>query len=212
MTTVETWRGAYLIDNRPSYGPDAVDIPSRTDKDGRLEWDSAPDDPVTFSLGKQGYANTEVTVTADGSEQTRAITPSLHISGSVVDAKTGRPIDHFQVIPIQYPTPEIPTLLRGDGWGGAREVQFLGGGRFDTQCGRPDVEHGVQIEAREVQEPSEIPTDTALATRIPSWRCALSRAIDSADALWMRPAIPRRKRGSWCRRGPREDFRSISRL
>jgi thiol-disulfide isomerase/thioredoxin len=149
LTTVETWRGAYLIDNRPSYGPDAVDIPSRTDKDGRLEWDSAPDDPVTFSLGKQGYANTEVTVTADGSEQTRAITPSLHISGSVVDAKTGRPIDHFQVIPIQYPTPEIPTLLRGDGWGGGtREVQFLGGGRFDTQCGRADVEHGVQIEAR----------------------------------------------------------------
>jgi beta-lactamase regulating signal transducer with metallopeptidase domain/thiol-disulfide isomerase/thioredoxin/uncharacterized GH25 family protein len=142
LATVAVWRGAYLINNWPNPGPDVVDIPSRTDKDGRLEWDGAPDDPVTFSLFKQGYANGEVTVTADGSEQTRAINPLLHISGSVVDAKTGRPIDHFEVVPVEYwaGNGEIPNIWRQD-------IQHAAAGQFDFEFNRADTEHCVQIEA-----------------------------------------------------------------
>ena len=179
LTTIAAWRGAYLINNRPSYGPDAVDIPSRTDKDGRLEWDSAPDDPISFDLFKQGYANSEVTVTADGSEQTRAINSLLHISGSVVDAKTGRPIDHFDVVPVAYPVgTEIPNIWRQD-------VQHAAGGQFDLEFDRHDTEHSVQIEARgykTFRDPHKYRIGDAnpeLAVRLEPCDRFLGRVVDS---------------------------------
>jgi beta-lactamase regulating signal transducer with metallopeptidase domain/thiol-disulfide isomerase/thioredoxin/uncharacterized GH25 family protein len=148
LTTVDVWRGAYLINNRPNYVGDDVDIPCRTDKNGRLEWNWAPDDPVGFNLAKSGYAASEVTVTADGREQTRTINPLLHIAGTVLDAKTGRPIDKFDVIPIDYFNRDLLSVLRGDGWAdGTGAVQHFAGGRFDAECSRGDVEHCVQIEA-----------------------------------------------------------------
>jgi thiol-disulfide isomerase/thioredoxin/uncharacterized GH25 family protein len=141
-TTVAAWRGAYLINNGPWWGSENIDIPSRTDKDGRLEWSWAPDDPISFSLYKQGYANGEVSVTADGSEQTRTINSLFHISGSVVDAKTGRPIDRFDVVPVEYWVgTEIPNIWR-------RDVQHAAAGQFDLEFDRHDTVHSVQIEAR----------------------------------------------------------------
>ena len=83
-----------------------------------------------------------MTVTADGSEQTRTINSLLRISGSIVDAKTGRPIDNFDVVPVEYwAGTEIPNIWRQD-------VQHAAAGRFDIEFERPDTEHCVQIEAR----------------------------------------------------------------
>ncbi len=139
---VDAWRGAYLFDNNERGDGEEIDIPRQADKEGRIEWSWAPDDAVSFSLYKPGYAHGAVTVTADGSEQTRVINSLLRISGSIVDAKTGRPIDNFDVVPVEYwAGTEIPNIWRQD-------VQHAAAGRFDIEFERPDTDHCVQIEAR----------------------------------------------------------------
>lgn len=142
-TSVDAWRGAYLVDNNDrGVGGEETGIPLQTDEAGRIEWSWAPDDAVKFNLNKEGYAQGEVTVTADGSEQTRTINPLFHIKGSVVDAQTGRPIDKFDVVPVEYwAGTEIPNIWR-------RLVRQATAGRFDIEFERHDTEHCVQIEAR----------------------------------------------------------------
>jgi beta-lactamase regulating signal transducer with metallopeptidase domain len=119
-------------------------LPFQADTNGLFEWDWAPDDQLTFDLLKAGYADSVIQVRADGGERTVSINPLLRISGTVIDAKTGQPIDAFNAIPVDYHRPDAAYVSRGN-------PQRCRAGRFSLAFGNIEVTgnfaHAAQIEA-----------------------------------------------------------------
>jgi len=69
-----------------------------TDSDGRIVWDSAPSDPLTFSARKDGWCGAKnITLIADGQEHTVKLRAPLAVTGHVTDAATKQPIAFFKV-------------------------------------------------------------------------------------------------------------------
>ncbi len=79
--------------------PTQVEFNGKTDANGRLEWDSAPDEKLTFDVTADGYLRKDsVEVPANGMEHVITLQPGLTISGTVSDATTGQPIPRFRII------------------------------------------------------------------------------------------------------------------
>ena len=77
----------------------SIHFTAKTDKDGRIEWRSAPNDVVLYDTGKFGYMSSRhVPLTATGREQVITIYPELVITGRVTDAHTGQPLPRFRLI------------------------------------------------------------------------------------------------------------------
>ncbi len=69
-----------------------------TDSDGRIVWDSAPPDPLTFSARKDGWCGARnITLIADGQEHTINLRAPLAVTGHVTDAETKQPVAFFKV-------------------------------------------------------------------------------------------------------------------
>ncbi len=79
--------------------PVQVEFNRKTDADGRLEWDSAPDAELRFDVSASGYMRvSDIIVRPDGQEHTITLPPSLTIVGTVRDAASGQPIPRFRII------------------------------------------------------------------------------------------------------------------
>lgn len=87
-----------------------ADFERRTDVEGRVEWDGAPDDDLKFDVDANGYARSSIHLRADGQEHTITLShsSSLTLFGSVTDAATGRPIPTFRII-VGWPTTNFQT-------------------------------------------------------------------------------------------------------
>jgi RNA polymerase sigma factor (sigma-70 family) len=86
---LQAWRGYNTLD----WG-------GATDSEGRIEWDSAPQDELNIYVGKQGYFNSrDNMITADGQEHVIKLHPQITVTGLVTDADTGKPIPAFKAIP-----------------------------------------------------------------------------------------------------------------
>jgi RNA polymerase sigma factor (sigma-70 family) len=73
------------------------------DRDGRIEWNSAPIEPFTFTVSKEGYFKSpHNTVSADGQEHTLTLRPQVVVSGHVTDAETKQPIAFFKASGYDY--------------------------------------------------------------------------------------------------------------
>ena len=70
---------------------------TRTDGEGRFDWDSAPTDPVMIYIYKESYLSKSLTLTASGEEQVIRLAERPILAGRVVDAETKQPIDDFAV-------------------------------------------------------------------------------------------------------------------
>jgi peroxiredoxin len=71
-----------------------------TDDEGRFVWDGAPADEVEFHILKKGYMSVRDCVLLPSDKERVVTLPyPLQITGRVVDAKTGEPIEQFNVIP-----------------------------------------------------------------------------------------------------------------
>ena len=69
-----------------------------TDSDGRIVWNSAPPDPLTFNAHKDGWCGQrDIHLVADGQEHTITLRPPLAVVGHVTDAETKQPIAYFKV-------------------------------------------------------------------------------------------------------------------
>jgi peroxiredoxin len=85
----DTWRGHRSIEWR-------VD----TDSEGRFCWKNAPADEVLFDMGKQNFMSLRhKALTPSDEEYVITLNSPLKIHGSVTDAKTGKPISEFKVVP-----------------------------------------------------------------------------------------------------------------
>ena len=139
--SIAQWRGGESLYNYKHSNVLDTRIPVWADEAGLYEWTWAPDDPVTYRFWKQGFADLEVELTADGTEQSVTITPELRISGTVTDASTGEPIDRVTAIPvIEFRS----NFLQVNRMGGMRTFP---GGRFAIDFDRADFAHRVRIEA-----------------------------------------------------------------
>ncbi len=104
------WRRTTAIyNNDHSHVPDSG-IPRRADENGVFTWDWAPSDGVNYFIYKSGYDSKSVTLVAKTEAHRVVFTFPMTISGSVVDAKSGRPIDHFKVMPVKAFRPDIKPV------------------------------------------------------------------------------------------------------
>ncbi len=83
----------------PSYSRyRGVHFRTRTDAEGRFEWDSAPAERVLFSIGAVGYLPGDpVWLTAGDKQADIVLTPGFLVRLRVVDSSTGQPIPRFRV-------------------------------------------------------------------------------------------------------------------
>jgi beta-lactamase regulating signal transducer with metallopeptidase domain/thiol-disulfide isomerase/thioredoxin/uncharacterized GH25 family protein len=137
--TPRQWRGVHDLMTDPNSRVE-LEIPGRADKNGLFAWDWAPDGSVDYAFQGLGVAQTILTITADDHEQVVTLDRALRITGTVRDAVTGRDIDAFLAIPILHFRPDFPSLNRSS-------AQKQRAGTLALQFSRPEVEHGVQIEA-----------------------------------------------------------------
>ncbi|MDB6038737.1 MAG: polymerase, sigma-24 subunit, subfamily, partial [Verrucomicrobiales bacterium] len=76
-----------------------AEFSARTDADGRVQWDAAPAEELTFDVRAPEYMYmSDRKVAADGVEHTLTLNDGLRIFGTVRDAATGAPIPRFQII------------------------------------------------------------------------------------------------------------------
>jgi protocatechuate 3,4-dioxygenase beta subunit len=85
-------------------GPNTLAWGGLTDADGRVVWNSAPPEPMTFSVMKDGYLTLRhIPLPADGKEHTLSMNPQPTVAGRVTDAETKQPIASFRAIPGKEP-------------------------------------------------------------------------------------------------------------
>src|SRR5258706_2252777 len=82
MVATDTWR-----DNR------ALLVRLKTDADGRFTWNEAPADAVLTDFLKQGFMDKRRVAIKAGDENVVTVAPPLKVTGAVVDADTGKPIE-----------------------------------------------------------------------------------------------------------------------
>ena len=84
-----------------------VEWSATTDGEGRFAWDSAPTDPLFYRVEARGFAaSAQMALKADGTEQqlklvrkaSAADATGVEVSGTVVDERTGLPLDEFRVL------------------------------------------------------------------------------------------------------------------
>lgn len=99
----DTWRGYRTLDFRVN-----------TDAEGRVVWNSAPQDPVLCDLGKEGYMSVRnVSLEAGEQEHVIPLPHRLTVQGTVIDAATRQPIPQF-------------GLRHGLRWNGQRDAHWSG--------------------------------------------------------------------------------------
>jgi beta-lactamase regulating signal transducer with metallopeptidase domain/peroxiredoxin/uncharacterized GH25 family protein len=117
------WRGQQMLQTR-----------LEGDKDGRVDWRSAPADIVLYYASKEGFmGRQDIPLTASDREQVVTLLPVLVVSGKVTDSKTGKPIPSFRLIQgQQYAGRDEIYWMRSEAMpfnGGAYTAKFTEGDR-----------------------------------------------------------------------------------
>ena len=84
---IQQWRNGHLLD-----------WDARTDAQGRVVWNEAPEDTVYYCVSHDGYIQLLQNLVATGVEQTVTLVPELKFSGVVLDDKTGLPLTNFHIV------------------------------------------------------------------------------------------------------------------
>ncbi len=132
---VENWQGQQTLPHELYR--------SKTNAEGIWQSESMPDDAVDFSLFKQGYMSSRNNKLAASEEpHTIVLQWPLVVSGKVVDAETGLPLEKYAVVP-------------GIDWGNANQQVHWerynskqgAGGKYQMDFTEPRAGHFVRIEA-----------------------------------------------------------------
>ncbi len=139
------WRGTSAIYNHDHPNVPDSGIPRRADENGVYSWDWAPSDGVSYSIGKAGYDSKSITLVPKAQAHRVVLTAPMTISGTVVDAETGNPIDEFKVMRVKAFRPDFYST-------NFQEYSVATGkkGKYDFQInsyGEPTDRFRVRIEA-----------------------------------------------------------------
>lgn len=112
----DTWRG-----HRSLMGLYEKSLPHRTNKDGLFIWKHAPDDEIEFDVLHRDYmSERDNAVKPRDKEWVITMVDPLRVSGTVVDAKTKKPLPRF-------------TIVEGYRFAGRSSIYWS---RYDTTDGR----------------------------------------------------------------------------
>lgn len=137
---IQEWHGGESLYNVVHSNVLATNIPRTSDDNGIYEWTWAPDSPVKYSFGRQGFAAVEASITADDQEHVVTLPQPLRIAGTVVDANTGQPLAQFTQVPILNFRENFPLLDRPNA------VQRTGG-KLNFELIHTGAKRSLQIEA-----------------------------------------------------------------
>ena len=98
---IGNWRGTDAIYNHKHPNVPDSKIPRKADAKGRYVWEWAPEDAVSYQIGKKGFAAKEVTLVARDQPHQIVLDSQLKIYGNVTDKTTGKPIEKFSVIKVK---------------------------------------------------------------------------------------------------------------
>ena len=139
---VISWR-----DGQSLRSPSRADngIPNQADDNGFYEWNGAPADALRFQAEAKEYQQTEFTIIADGTLQTIVIRRTPIVTGTVIDATTGKPIEKFKVLEVS----EYSSSYTGvDRYGFSdKEINYLKDGKFTIKLSDGVRDHSIMIEA-----------------------------------------------------------------
>lgn len=103
---LDSWRGSEALYNIRHSNVLPTGVPDRANEDGVYVWDWAPDDEVKFSVNhivdREVVASKTLELTATDEEQTLVLPLKFVLSGTVVDATSGEPINDYRITPITY--------------------------------------------------------------------------------------------------------------
>lgn len=85
------------LESRSLDGSQAFQFEMKTDRDGRFEWDGAPDEPQRFYVGKQGYEQKRGVTLKVAEENVVTLRKGRKVQGWVVDSETEKPITKFRI-------------------------------------------------------------------------------------------------------------------
>ena len=84
-----------VVKNMDSWDGEILSLIS--DKDGLIQWANAPDEKFDIHFSKEGYISKFKTFNGEQNEEIQ-LNPHLVISGSVLDAETGEPINSYKLL------------------------------------------------------------------------------------------------------------------
>jgi RNA polymerase sigma factor (sigma-70 family) len=132
-------------------GNSSLEWITKTDALGRFTWDSAPVEPVLLTMTRPGYTMiSQRAFQADKGETSVTMYPPLRVRGTVTDARTGRPIEQFIVVPGNYyrAANRDGTLTRVNWQRGGPGTEFAGG-KYELESSHAQVAAvAVRVEAR----------------------------------------------------------------
>jgi hypothetical protein len=76
---------------------EALDFSTTTDAKGQFVWDGAPDEPMSFYIGKQGYEQKRNQILKPNEDNLITLRKGRKIEGWVLDATTEKPVTKFRV-------------------------------------------------------------------------------------------------------------------
>lgn len=109
--------------------PAQAEVDLRSDSEGRIVWEEAPDAELAFDLYAQGYMRvSEYKVRPDGEEHVVTMPSGLTVFGTVRNASTGQPIPKFRII-TGWPQTNYRTGVTNAAWSTLERfwLNFAGG-------------------------------------------------------------------------------------
>lgn len=76
---------------------EVFEFSANTDKEGKFAWDSAPDNPMPFYIGKQGYEQKRNVSLKPDEDNVITLRAPRQLQGLVLDADTGQAVTKFSV-------------------------------------------------------------------------------------------------------------------
>ncbi|MCI0534473.1 MAG: M56 family metallopeptidase, partial [Verrucomicrobiales bacterium] len=142
--------GAVAQTDWDNQGLRKIEWETKTDAEGRFEWDSAPAEPLLFWFEANGYNwSRGLLLTPDGTEHEITLTRktptrggSFDVTGQVKDVETGGAIPDFKVLLGEVRSPDFPPDFRSSGTHGANGEFRL---TISTPCFFPS--YVVQVQA-----------------------------------------------------------------
>jgi protocatechuate 3,4-dioxygenase beta subunit/peroxiredoxin len=134
MIATDTWRGFRSLMVRLN-----------TDKDGRFTWREAPADEVLTDFLKQGYSDLrQVPIKPSDQDVVITLKPPMKVTGTVVDANTGKPVENFTVIQgLEWNQGQPISWQRQYG----PPIRAMPGGKFEFTLSAPKQPMAVRVEA-----------------------------------------------------------------
>jgi hypothetical protein len=78
---------------------DLYSFSTKTDSEGKFEWNSAPNKPMPFYFGLTGYEQRRDVSLKPGEDNVVTLRLSRKVQGQVVDAETQKPVTRFSIAP-----------------------------------------------------------------------------------------------------------------